>query len=253
MDERKKIQVKNTARNVATATFLPVCAAVFTALAPITGTVAFIQYIKEKKEYNTHVSNKKDILRALEIYGRALTIVPIEIMKNVVENGEKKLKQYDNKIATAAAELERKKRVEEQKQRNQAQEKARQESIAQANTPDALAKSGVQDLLNIIRTAPSMGMEFIPDNQVKYMVARDPFFDKKDHNYYYVTIGDGIKFSRSTVWVDDKAVLKIPVLQQQTVEECYSQRYNELLDQQKGQETQDAIKLMRLRANVSEK
>lgn len=247
MDERKKIQVKNTARNIATATFMPVCAAVFTALAPITGTVAFRSYIKDKKDYDIHVSNKKDVLEALKIYGRALTIVPIKIMEEVIGKGKEELRLYDLHVERAAKELEEKKR-------NQAEAKAWQEKIDQANTPEALAKSGVQDLLDIIRTTPSMGIEYIPDSQVENKVATKGFLGgKKGYNYHYVTIGDGIKFAPSTVWVDGKKVLDIPKLQQQTVEQAYYKRYSELLDQQKDQEVQDAIKLMRLRANVSEK
>lgn len=248
MDERKKIQVKNTARNVATATFLPVCAAVFTALAPITGTVAFRSYIKDKKEYDIHVSNKEDVLEALKIYGRALTIVPIKIMEEVIKKGKEELKRYDNEVARAAKELEEKKR-------NLAEAKAWQEKIDQANTPEELAKSGVQDLLDIIRTTPSMGMEYIPDIQVDNKVVRMGFLggNRKDCSSYYVTIGDGIKFAPHTVWVDGKKVLDIPKLQQQAVEKCYFQRYNELLDQQKDQEVQDAIKLMRQRANITQK
>lgn len=247
MDERKKIQVKNTARNIATATFMPVCAAVFVALAPITGTVAFRSYIKDKKEYDIHVSNKEDVLEALKIYGRALTTLPIKIMEDVIKKGKEELKRYDNEVARAAKELEEKKR-------NLAEAKAWQEKIDQANTPEALAKSGVQDLLDIIRTTPSMGIEYIPDIQVENKVATKGFLGgKKGYNYHYVTIGDGIKFAPSTVWVDGKKVLDIPKLQQQTVERAYYKRYGELLDQQKDQEVQDAIKLMKLRANITQK
>lgn len=258
MDKRKKIQFKNAAINVATATFMPVCAAVFTALAPITGTVYIVKYIKEKKENDVHVSNKEDVVRALQIYGAALvqpTLGAIGMMKEVIENGEKELVKYDDNVNYVAKELERKNKEEAQKQQQQAAEKARKEKIVQANTPDALAKSGVQDLLNIIRTAPSMGMEYIPDVQVQNKVIKHPFdnYGRKDNRYYFATIGDGIKFTPNAVWVDGKKVLDIPELQQQTVYQCYFQRYNELLDQQKDQEVQDAIKLMRLRANVSEK
>lgn len=248
MDERKKIQVKNTARNIATATFMPVCAAVFAALAPITGTAAFRSYIKDKKEYDIHVSNKEDVLEALKIYGRALTTLPIKIMEDVIKKGKEELERYDYEVARAAKELEEKKR-------NQAEAKAWQEKIDQANTPEELAKSGVQYLLDIIRTTPSMGMEYIPDIQVDNKVVPRGFLDgsRKGYSSYYVTIGDGIKFAPHTVWVDGKKVLDIPKLQQQTVERAYYKRYEELLDQQKDQEVQDAIKLMRLRVNVSEK
>lgn len=274
MDERKKIQVKNTATHVAKGTFLPVCAAVFTALAPITGTVDVLRYIKEKKEKGIHVSNKEDVLRALQIYSQALmepTRSVIAEMKNDAEKGKKELKQYDDKMVAAAQELERK--IAAEKQRQQAAEK---QKIALANTPEALAESGVQYLLDIIETTPNIYIKLLGDTD-KFVDGVEPFVLKdkqKDElvvingidqcSHYYIKIGDGIKIGASGALVDDKKVLDFPELQQATVENCVIQRINgysarvkriikEREQQKKDQEVQDAIKLMRLRANVSEK
>ena len=276
MDERKKIQVKNTARNIATATFMPVCAAVFAALAPITGTVDVMRYIKEKKEKGIHVSNKEDVLRALQIYSQALmepTRSVIAEMKNDAEKGKKELKQYDDKMVAAAQELERK--IAAEKQQQQAAEK---QKIALANTPEALMESGVQYLLDIIETTPNTNMylrslrdtdkfadgvePFVLKDELKDELAVISGIDQCSH--YYIRIGDGIIIGASGVLVDGKKVLDIPELQQATVENCVIQRTKEFgarvkriikeqEQQKKDQEVQDAIKLMRLRANVSEK
>lgn len=136
--------------------------------------------------------------------------------------------------------------------------------VAQVNTTEALTKGGVQALLDIIRTAPNMNREILPHVK-KINVTMQPqewddpdafqFIDRDGETvrYYHVTIGDGIKFGPSAVWVDGKKVLDIPKLQQRTVENCYFQRKQELQNPQKEQEVQDTIKLMQLRANVSEK
>ena len=231
MDERKKIQVKNTATHVAKGTFLPVCAAVFTALAPVVGTVNVVKYIKEKKEKDIHVSNKEDVLRALQIYSQALmqpTRSVIAEMKNDAEKGKKELKQYDDKMVAAAQELERKIAAEERKQRQQAAEQ-------EANTPEALAKSGVQDLLDIIKTAPGLGYCPVPKDLVvptiKYFVFTEDMVGE-DHieevgQHYYVVIGGGrhaISVYKSAVFLGREEVLDIPELQQATVEKCYQQR-----------------------------
>lgn len=253
MDKRTKIQVKNAAIHVAKGTFLPVCAAVFTALAPITGTVRFVKYIKEKKDADIHVSNKEDVVRALQIYGQALaqpTLGVLKEMNNDVKESKKELRKYDDSVIAAAQAMKMKKAKDAQVQQQQAR-------IAQANTPNALAKSGVQDLLNIIRTAPSISVENVA-NSVEEAKAKDAFVllgsgYSNGAALGYLTIGDGIRLSKSAVWVDGKKILDIPELQRETVEKCYYQRVQELQEQQKEQEVQDAIKLMRLRANVSQK
>lgn len=135
---------------------------------------------------------------------------------------------------------------------------------AQVNTTEALTKGGVQALLDIIRTAPNMNREILPHVKKLNMMMQPEEWDDPDAfqfldrdggtmRYYHVTIGDGIKFGPSAVWVDGKKVLDIPKLQQQTVVNCYYQRRQELQNPQKEQEVQDTIKLMQLRANVSEK
>lgn len=226
MDERTKIKFKNAAVLATKGTFLPICAAVFTALAPISGTVEFLKYRESKKSRNIHVSNTEDIVRALQIYGRALqmpTIAVKEEMEEEINASKRKLRQYDNKIAY-------------------------EEKYREANTPDGLAKTGVQALLDIIKTAPSVQEERVPE--VLYGPKRT--FDDS-FGSYYITIGDGIKIGQNAVLVDGKAVLRIPDEQIDTVKMCCRQRTEELLAQEKDKKTQDAIKLIKMRAEANGK
>jgi len=165
MDRRTKIKIENATYRALTIPSLAAIALVMEALSPLAATVRTGVVLNKRKKQKGELT-MSDFADAAVFWAQHLAIpvkIVIEGSQEVIQDGKKRLKNYDEALLRKAEAVKWAQERQEMEKERQKIEKRRKEKDAEyeqnvknATTPAALHATGVDSLITLIENAPNI-------------------------------------------------------------------------------------------------